>query len=111
MTGARPAVDFLFSLERFGMKFGLANIATLCAALIGVPFGALIALTRFHGREALIILLKGLTPIPYKIVTITSGFAGYNVWLFVLCSVIARGGRFFDVGDFRQLVVFDFDQL
>lgn len=29
----RPAVDFLFSLERFGMKFGLANIARLCAAL------------------------------------------------------------------------------
>jgi dihydrofolate synthase/folylpolyglutamate synthase len=27
------AVDFLFSLERLGMKFGLANIATLCAAL------------------------------------------------------------------------------
>ncbi|HMC77997.1 MAG TPA: folylpolyglutamate synthase/dihydrofolate synthase family protein [Vicinamibacterales bacterium] len=33
MTGARPAVEFLFSLERFGMKFGLENIATLCAAL------------------------------------------------------------------------------
>jgi dihydrofolate synthase/folylpolyglutamate synthase len=31
--GPRPAVDFLFSLERFGMKFGLANIARLCAAL------------------------------------------------------------------------------
>ncbi|MEO6238804.1 MAG: folylpolyglutamate synthase/dihydrofolate synthase family protein [Vicinamibacterales bacterium] len=30
---SRPAVDFLFSLERFGMKFGLANIATLCTAL------------------------------------------------------------------------------
>lgn len=29
----RPAVDFLFSLERFGMKFGLANITRLCAAL------------------------------------------------------------------------------
>ena len=29
----RPAVEFLFSLERFGMKFGLANIARLCAAL------------------------------------------------------------------------------
>lgn len=29
----RPDVDFLFSLERFGMKFGLANIAALCAAL------------------------------------------------------------------------------
>jgi membrane protein YqaA with SNARE-associated domain len=46
---------------------------------------------------AVIILLKGLTPIPYKLVTITSGFAGYNIWLFVLCSIIARGGRFFAV--------------
>jgi membrane protein YqaA with SNARE-associated domain len=44
---------------------------------------------------ALIILLKGLTPIPYKIVTITSGFAGYNLALFILFSVIARAGRFF----------------
>ena len=43
------------------------------------------------------IIGKGLTPIPYKLVTITSGFAGYNIWLFVLCSVIARGGRFFIV--------------
>jgi membrane protein YqaA with SNARE-associated domain len=44
---------------------------------------------------AWIILLKGLTPIPFKIVTITSGFAGYNFWLFVLLSIITRGGRFF----------------
>jgi len=42
-----------------------------------------------------IILLKGVTPIPYKIVTITSGFAGYNVFLFVVFSIIARGMRFF----------------
>ncbi|MCK1717230.1 YqaA family protein [Bradyrhizobium sp. 141] len=46
---------------------------------------------------AVIILLKGLTPIPYKLVTITSGFAGYNIVLFVLCSIVARGGRFFIV--------------
>ena len=46
---------------------------------------------------AVIILLKGLTPIPYKLVTITSGFANYNIWLFVGLSVIARGGRFFMV--------------
>ena len=44
---------------------------------------------------AWIILLKGLTPIPYKIVTITSGFAGYNIWLFILFSIIARGMRFY----------------
>ena len=46
---------------------------------------------------AVIILLKGLTPIPYKLVTITSGFAGYNLVLFILCSIVARGGRFFIV--------------
>ena len=28
-----PATTFLFSLERFGMKFGLANMAALCDAL------------------------------------------------------------------------------
>jgi membrane protein YqaA with SNARE-associated domain len=44
---------------------------------------------------ALIILLKGLTPIPYKLVTITSGFVGYNFFLFVLLSAITRGARFF----------------
>jgi membrane protein YqaA with SNARE-associated domain len=42
-----------------------------------------------------IILLKGVTPIPYKIVTITSGFAGYNIWLFVVFSFVARGIRFY----------------
>lgn len=44
---------------------------------------------------AWIILLKGLMPIPYKIVTITSGFAGYNLGLFVIFSMITRGARFF----------------
>jgi membrane protein YqaA with SNARE-associated domain len=42
-----------------------------------------------------IILIKGVTPIPYKIVTITSGFAGYSFGMFVLLSFIARGMRFY----------------
>ena len=42
-----------------------------------------------------IILLKGVTPIPYKIVTIASGFTGYPFIPFVLLSFIARGMRFF----------------
>jgi len=44
---------------------------------------------------AWIILLKGLTPIPYKIVTITSGFAGFNIGLFIVLSIITRGARFY----------------
>jgi membrane protein YqaA with SNARE-associated domain len=42
-----------------------------------------------------IILIKGVTPIPYKLVTIASGFAGYNIVMFVLLSFVARGMRFF----------------
>jgi membrane protein YqaA with SNARE-associated domain len=49
----------------------------------------------YNQYGAWIILLKGLTPIPYKIVTITSGFAGYNVFLFVLFSIVTRAARFF----------------
>ena len=32
-----------------------------------------------------------MTPIPYKLVTITSGFAGYNLLLFIVFSIITRG--------------------
>ncbi len=44
---------------------------------------------------AWIILIKGLTPIPFKLVTIASGFSGYNFGLFVLLSIVTRGLRFF----------------
>jgi len=41
------------------------------------------------------ILIKGVTPIPYKLVTIVSGLLHYNFALFVLLSLITRGARFF----------------
>lgn len=44
---------------------------------------------------ALLILVKGVTPIPYKLVTIVSGLLHYNFPLFVLLSIITRGARFF----------------
>lgn len=42
-----------------------------------------------------IIVLKGLTPIPFKLVTIASGVAGLNLTQFVAASLIARSFRFF----------------
>jgi membrane protein YqaA with SNARE-associated domain len=42
-----------------------------------------------------IILIKGLTPIPYKVVTIASGAAAFNFWIFIVASVVTRGARFF----------------
>ena len=42
-----------------------------------------------------IILVKGLTPIPYKLVTIASGIAGFALVPFILASIVTRGFRFF----------------
>ena len=44
---------------------------------------------------AWIILLKGFTPIPFKLVTIASGFAEYPLLPFIVLSIITRGMRFF----------------
>lgn len=42
-----------------------------------------------------VILIKGLTPIPYKLVTIASGAARFNFAAFVAASLVTRGARFF----------------
>jgi membrane protein YqaA with SNARE-associated domain len=42
-----------------------------------------------------ILLVKGVLPIPYKLVTITAGFSNYNIVWFVVLSFITRGMRFF----------------
>ena len=42
-----------------------------------------------------VILIKGLTPIPYKLVTIASGLAQFSLFTFIWASVITRGARFF----------------
>ena len=42
-----------------------------------------------------IILIKGLTPIPYKLVTIASGVAHFDLFTFIWASIVTRGTRFF----------------
>ena len=44
---------------------------------------------------AAVILIKGLTPIPFKIVTIGAGAAAFDPWMFLLTSIVTRGARFF----------------
>lgn len=44
---------------------------------------------------AWVILVKGLTPIPFKLVTIASGLAQFNLPLFILLAALTRGVRFF----------------
>lgn len=56
-------------------------------------FAAFQALYRRWGLW--VILVKGFTPIPYKIVTIASGAAAFSFPLFMAASLVTRGGRFF----------------
>jgi membrane protein YqaA with SNARE-associated domain len=50
---------------------------------------------KFQEYGLWIILIKGLTPIPYKIVTIAAGAARFDIWVFMMASVLTRGARFF----------------
>jgi membrane protein YqaA with SNARE-associated domain len=93
----------------------IATVASVVGGLLGYIIGAALFdtvgqwLIRLYGYGdkvaefqaaynewgAWIILIKGTTPIPYKIVTIASGFARYDLLWFVILSLITRGIRFF----------------
>ena len=47
--------------------------------------------------NAWIVGIFGLTPLPYKLVTITAGVAQVNIPVFIMTSIVARGARFFIV--------------
>ncbi|MFG1421859.1 YqaA family protein [Roseixanthobacter liquoris] len=107
MTLARPDKAWTYAL--------IATLSSVAGGLVGYAIGALLYdsvgqfLINLYGygqkvegfRQAYahyghwVILLKGITPIPYKLVTITSGFANYNLFWFLVLSLITRGARFF----------------
>ncbi|WP_296581509.1 YqaA family protein [Xanthobacter sp.] len=107
MTLARPDKAWRYAL--------IATIASVLGGLVGYAIGALLydsvgkflidlygygqKVDQFRAAYAhyghWVILLKGLTPIPFKLVTITSGFADYSLFWFIVLSVITRGARFF----------------
>ena len=49
----------------------------------------------FVENGPLMILVGALSPIPYKVITITSGVAGLDLWTFVIYGIIGRGLRYF----------------
>ena len=115
MALAEPAKAWRFAL--------IATLSSVAGGLLGYAIGALLYdtlgqwLLHAYGygakfdqfREwyqqygAAVILIKGLLPIPYKLVTIASGVAGYNLVWFVILSLITRGARFFiEAGIFNR---------
>jgi membrane protein YqaA with SNARE-associated domain len=113
MVLARPQRGYLYAL--------ICTVGSILGALLGYYIGAALypligkAIIGFFGyagkEEALrasyggsaadflspafyVILIKGLTPIPFKLVTIVSGAAGMNILAFVTACSITRGFRF-----------------
>lgn len=91
------------------------TISSVLGALLGYAIGfflfeavgsAIISFFGYGGKEEelrlayatagiWIIFIKGLTPIPFKLVTIVSGAMAFNLPLFIAACVITRGVRFF----------------
>ena len=42
-----------------------------------------------------LLAIAGFTPVPFKLLTITSGFVHFNIFYFIIVSLITRGSRFF----------------
>ncbi len=109
MILARPSKAFVIAF--------VATVASVLGGLFGYMIGAfffeaigqpiLEALgkadralefnTRFNDMGFWPVLIAGLTPFPYKVITIMSGWTGMPLMTFMVTSVIARGLRFFIV--------------
>ena len=109
MIIARPHMAFRIA--------ALATVASVAGGLAGywIGWGLFESLGRpvleFYGKDAYFgefaanyndwgawaVLIAGVTPFPYKVITILSGTTGLNIWIFLAASVIARGLRFFIV--------------
>lgn len=50
---------------------------------------------KFNEHGVVAVFVAGLTPFPYKVITIMSGWTGLPFWAFMATSFVARGGRFF----------------
>ena len=106
------------ALARPDQAWRLATICTVCSVLGGIlgyalgyflfelvaepilsAYGHADALARFEDWfqrwGAAVILVKGMTPIPYKIVTIAAGAAKMSFPVFLLTSLVTRAARFF----------------
>ncbi len=96
IAGACTAASALGGL--FGYFIGAALYETVGLAVLDL-YGQASAAESFKGRfnehGAWAVLIAGLTPFPYKVITIMSGWTGLSLPVFLASSVVARGLRFF----------------
>lgn len=82
----------------FGYAIGYFLYETIGRPIVDF-YGYQEAFEKFHHQfqewGLWIILIKGMTPIPYKIVTIASGVAHFDLAVFAAASLVTRAARFF----------------
>ena len=87
--------SLLGGLLGYAIGVFLEPLALKLLAIFGHGMDMAVYQSWFATNGFLVILGKGLTPIPFKLVTIASGLAHFNLGLFVLAVAITRSGRFF----------------
>ena len=81
-------------LVGYGLGFFVAPLGLKLLTATGHP-GAMASFQHLFAQYGLwVILIKGLTPVPYMLVTIASGVAQFSLPVFVGASIVTRGGRF-----------------
>jgi len=94
-AGVATAASVLGGILGYVIGYFLGDLGLALLRLLGHS-GGLAEFQHWFDRFGLwVILIKGLTPIPYKLVTIASGLAHFNFPIFVAASVTTRGARFF----------------
>ena len=89
------AASVLGGLLGYAIGYYLSPVGLWLLSLLGHADGQA-AFQQWYAQYGVwVILIKGLTPLPYKLVTIASGLAHFNLGVFILASIATRGGRFF----------------
>lgn len=84
----------------FGYAIGYFFFQTIGVWLVGVyHLEAQMETVRmlFADNAFFAIFVAAFTPIPYKVFTITAGLFSINLPVFIIASILGRGGRFFAV--------------
>ena len=74
------------------------SVGAQLIALLGMTDSFPVAACYLREFDFEAILIAGATPVPFKLLTIASGFVGMNLVTFVLASIVGRGMIFFAVG-------------
>ena len=83
----------------YAIGWGLYDtVGTELLALLGMTESFPVAACYLREYGAEIIMIKGATPIPFKLLTITAGFIGMSLVPFILASIVSRSISFMIVG-------------